>query len=185
MLAKWMAACLALLALAARPGKADTYYVNGGCGNDAWSGLSADCADPNGMDGPKATIQAAVDAAAPGDLVVVADGVYTGDGNGDIDFGGKAITVRSANGPAQCVIDCQGSESDPHRAFHFHSGELSDSQVVGFTIQGGYALAGGGILCDDSSPTLSKIILSGNVGEYGGGAIACYGSSPAIVNCLI
>jgi len=182
---KSMSACLALLALMTWPARGDTYHVNGACGNDAWSGLHADCDDPNGMDGPKATIQAAVDVAAPGDVVVVVDGVYTGDGNRDIDLGGKAITVRSANGPAYCVIDCQGSESNPHRAFHFHSGEQFDSAVRGFTIRGGYALAGGGILCDDSSPTLSKIILSGNVGEYGGGAIACYGSSPAILNCLI
>jgi hypothetical protein len=31
--------------------------------------------------------------------VIVADGTCTGTGNRDIDFGGKAITVRSQNGP--------------------------------------------------------------------------------------
>ncbi len=33
------------------------------------------------------TIQAAIDAAQPGDEVVIADGVYTGAGNKDLDFG--------------------------------------------------------------------------------------------------
>ena len=32
-----------------------TIYVNGACGDDAWTGLSPDCEAP---DGPKATIQA-------------------------------------------------------------------------------------------------------------------------------
>ena len=45
------------------------------------------------------TIQAAIDAAVDGDEVVVGDGVHTGAGNLDLDFGGKAITVRSAGGP--------------------------------------------------------------------------------------
>lgn len=57
------------------------------------------------------TIQAAINAAADGDTVMVADGVYTGDGNRNIDFKGKAITVMSENGPENCIIDCQGQIS--------------------------------------------------------------------------
>jgi len=53
------------------------------------------------------TIQAAIDAAVNGDEVLVADGVYTGPGNRDLNFGGRLIIVRSENGAADCVIDCE------------------------------------------------------------------------------
>jgi len=63
------------------------------------------------------TIQAAVDASYDGGVVEIADGVWTGPGNRDITFGGKAVTVRSVNGPEHCVIDCQGSAAEPHGGF--------------------------------------------------------------------
>jgi subtilisin family serine protease len=68
-------------------------------------------------------IQAAVDDAYDDDIVWVADGIYTGEGNRDIDFFGKAITVRSENGPDNCIIDCNGTESEPHRGFILHNSE--------------------------------------------------------------
>ncbi len=97
------------------------------------------------------TIQEAVDATENGDVVLVAPGTYTGDGSRDIDFGGKAITVKSEAGPETCIIDCQGSPNEPHRGFYFHSCEDANSIVQGFTITGGFAVgddsitaAGGG-----------------------------------------
>jgi len=56
---------------------------------------------------PYSTIQSAINACNNGDVVIVADGTYTGTGNRDIDFLGKAITVRSENGPGNCIVDCQ------------------------------------------------------------------------------
>ena len=114
-------------------------------------------------------IQAAIDAAAGGDTVLVSDGMYTGRGNRDIDFGGKAVVVMSETGPRATIIDCEGSELDPHRGFHFQSGEDSASVVRGFTIQGGYAEEGGGILCELSSPMIVDNVIRGNVATWGGG----------------
>ncbi|MBN2588373.1 MAG: hypothetical protein JXA96_00805, partial [Sedimentisphaerales bacterium] len=53
-------------------------------------------------------IQAAIDDANDGDIVLVAPGTYTGEGNRDIDFMGKAITVKSEYGPESCIIQCGG-----------------------------------------------------------------------------
>ena len=102
------------------------------------------------------TIQSAIDAANAGDTVIVAPGRYTGDGNRDIDFLGKAITVRSENGPENCIIDCNGTETEPHRGFLFHNGEDANSILDGFTIR--YA-AGEAILCGTEltqSPTITN-----------------------------
>jgi hypothetical protein len=79
------------------------------------------------------TIQQAIDVAQTGDTVLVYDGIYTGDGNKNLDFKGKKITVTSLNGPASTIIDCEGSG----RAFYFHSGETPDSVLSGFTIRNG------------------------------------------------
>lgn len=81
-------------------------------------------------DGPSGfnNIQAAIDDCVDGDVVIVAPGTYIGDGNRDIDFRGKAITVCSIdpNDPnivAATVIDCNGAQADRHRGFKFISGE--------------------------------------------------------------
>jgi hypothetical protein len=142
-------------------------------GNDAWTGLcetftAGDC-------GPKATIQAGIDAANnPGTVVLIADGTYTGDGNRDLDFGGKAITVRSASGdPTTCIINCAGQG----RGFYFHLGEGSDSVVEGLTITNGYSVTyGGAVYCASGcNPTFTNCAMSLNRAEYAGGGLYCAG----------
>lgn len=138
------------------------------------------------------TIQAAIDASADGDVITVANGTYTGEGNRDLDCQGKAITIQSQHGAANCTIDCQGSLADPHRGFSLYSGEGLATIIDGFTIINGYASGnsakGAAIYCNNaSSPIIRNCIFQNNtvVGDYsGGGAIGCgSGSNTQITNC--
>ena len=68
-------------------------------------------------------IQQALDAAQSGDTVILCDTTYSGDGNRDLDYGGKDLIVQSEGGvPENCVINCGGSASASHRGFYFHMG---------------------------------------------------------------
>jgi parallel beta-helix repeat protein len=128
------------------------------------------------------TIQEAIDAADAGNTVLVSDGIYTGTGNKNLDFKGKAITVKSSGGAENCIIDCENSG----RGFHFHSREEANSVVEGFTIRNGSADIGGAVYCDYSSPTITNCTLSGNTAEWDGGAVCCdSSSSPTITNCTL
>jgi parallel beta-helix repeat protein len=136
------------------------------------------------------TIQSAIDAATNGDVVEIEDGTYTGDGNKDLDFFGKAITVRSASGaPDLCVIDCESSG----RGFIFQSGEGPDSQVQGLTVTNGLPPdadpSGGAIYAIESSPTFENCIFRSNItaSVYGanGGAIYTLDSALTLRRCII
>ncbi|MBM3286366.1 MAG: hypothetical protein FJY88_03305 [Candidatus Eisenbacteria bacterium] len=84
------------------------------------------------------TIQAGLDAVVPGDVIELTAGTYTGDGNRDLDFLGKDVTVRSQTGdPATCVLDGGGSETDPHKVFHLRNGETGQALLEGIQITGG------------------------------------------------
>jgi len=146
-----------------------------------------------------ATIQRAIDAAADGDIVEVAPGTYRGDGNWDIDFRGKAITVRSNAGSERTIIDCAGQN---HRGFYFHRAEGPSSVLRGFTIIGalvpGSAIppdnmpwssspahpVGGGIYCEFSSPSIVDCVIKQCAAALGGG-IGSVGGAPAIIDCVI
>jgi len=126
------------------------------------------------------TIQAGIDAVKDGDTVLVADGTYKGDGNKNLDFAGKAITVKSENGAEYCIIHCEGDG----RGFYFHSGETSEAVVCGFTITNGLSEYGGGINCENSSPTIKYNKIIKNSATWGAG-ICCNNSSPVISNNII
>jgi predicted outer membrane repeat protein len=134
-------------------------------------------------------IQQAIDVSWDGGTVWVADGTYTGVGNHNIDFRGKAITVRSEDGPENCIINSYGGR---YSGFVFLSGEGPNSVLDGFTItncHGRYVddwyegYRGGGIFCSDSSPTIQNCIIRNNSGYMGGGMYN-WNSSPAVTNCV-
>jgi len=126
------------------------------------------------------TIQAAIDAAGPGETVQVADGTYTGAGNKDLDFKGKGILVTSVNGPDKTIIDCENLG----RGAFFQSNEKKDSVLEGFTITRGFAADGGAIYCDGTSPILRNLkITDSSASGYGGGIYAHQGAKPLIEDC--
>ncbi|MBE9507872.1 MAG: hypothetical protein IMY86_07455 [Chloroflexi bacterium] len=143
------------------------------------------------------TIQAAVAASEDGDTVELTDGTFTGAGNRDIDFLGKSITIRSQGAdPLHCIIDCEGTEADPHRGFLFCSGEGIGSILEGLTIANGMARQeingheGGAVYCGaGASPVVVNCRFVGNAasgppGGGAGGAVACLdNSAPVFVSC--
>jgi hypothetical protein len=148
--------------------------------------------DANGT-GEYPTIQAGIDDSNNGDVIVLCPGRYTGPGNREIDFKGKAITVRSTdpNDPnivATTIIDC----NDMSRGFYFHSYEDANSVLAGLTVANGYPGSranGGGIYCYQSSPLITNCTFRenrfklGGCGGGNGGGMYNLQSNPTLIDC--
>lgn len=120
------------------------------------------------------TIQGAIDAAVSGSVIVVAPGTY----NERIDFLGKAVTVRSSNGPGSTIINGSGSTGSVVTAV---SGEGPATVLEGFTITGGNALEGGGMRNVGSSPTVRDCHFTGNAASDRGGGMYNHDGTPTII----
>ena len=119
-----------------------------------WASGAASGANTLKVPDEYASIQDAIDAATTSDTVVVGDGTYLlGIGREHFDFNGKAITVKSENGPEKCIIDCQ----DNGNGFYFHTGEGQASELSGFTITN--ASGDGAIVCKGGSRSLPTAFL--------------------------
>jgi len=126
------------------------------------------------------TIQIALDTTPDWGTIIVGPGVY----EENIDFNGKNIHLKSANGAKRTIID--GNRSGA--VVTFQNGE-EYATLNGFTITNGASTASGGIRCVNSSPTIkNNIIVDNDVqGSYcGGAAIYCYSDSyPLIIDNII
>ena len=120
------------------------------------------------------TIQQAIDAANTGDVILVSPGTYLE----NIDYHGKAVSVRSASGSARTIID--GSNAGP--VVTFQTGEGVHSTLSGFTIQHGSASFGAGVTLTFASATITRNVFRNNAQGSGGfgAAIGGNGSSPVI-----
>lgn len=134
------------------------------------------------------TIQEAIDAAEPGDTILVGPGTYLE----NIDFKGKGIIVISTAGPVLTVID-GGSPDDPDygSVVSFISKEGEDTLLQGFTLTNGTGnlttglYRGGGVYCHESHPTLVNNHITNNEADMGAGIYCKYFSSPTIIDCAV
>ncbi len=159
--------------------QATTYYVDAELGKEEYNGL---CPTKVGETcGPKPSIRSAILLATDGDEIVVADGVYVGLQNSNQGFYGASIHLRSANGPANCIIDVGGWLS----GFYFHANEGPDAIVDGFTITGGHATNGGGLRCAGASPTFQNcMFIENNANDRGAGVFCSDDGHPTLINCV-
>ena len=115
-------------------------------------------------DGPAhfRTIQAAIDSASDGDVVVVQPGTY----GEQVIFNGRRVTVRSSNPDDPIVVRETVITSRSGASVVFDFGEDRRSVLQGFTITS----PGHGIYCKASAPTISGNVIqscakSGIAGE--------------------
>ena len=124
-----------------------------------------------------AAIQAAIDAAADGDVIIVSPGRYVE----NIDFLGKGITVQSTNPEdneivAATIIDGNQAGS----CVTIDNGR--DCALRGFTITNGTAGAfGGGIYCNCTTVLIAGNRIVNNHATYWGGGVAVFDSESVIM----
>jgi len=126
------------------------------------------------------TIQAAINASAPGDHVVLASGIY----NQAVDLLGKRVTLRSTNPDnedvvAATILDGSGL---PKSIVTCSQGETEETVIRGLTMRGGITgtnesgvTRGGAIYCRLSGPQIVQCVFENNRAGLGGAVGTYYG----------
>jgi len=149
---------------------AKTIYISDVDGDDLWGGTSWG-------DALKSIGRGIFDA-QDGDMLLLADGTYSGANNTNLDFGGKQILIRSDNGYTNCIIDCQGAG----RAFTLQSGEDIISGLDGIKIVNGYVADGNGgaVYIANSSPYIQGCVFEYCTVEQVAAPEFCVGGAIAV-----
>ena len=135
------------------------------------------------------TIQAGIDASVDGDTVLVQPGTYLE----NINYNGKNITVGSLFLTTQDTSYITSTIIDGNQTgsvVRFENAEERSACISGVTIKNGmtleplYGFKGGGIYCDDSSPTIDHAIIANNYADNGGGISINLGA-PLITNTIV
>ncbi len=117
--------------------------------------------------GDAPTIQAGIDSSRDGDLVLVYPGTYYE----HIDFHGKNVHLKSDHGPESTIVDGSLSAGP---AVTFQSGETREASIESLTITGGTGTpnpvlsVGGGIYCQDASPSIIGNAIRNNTAGFPG-----------------
>ncbi len=141
---------------------AGTIYVSTQ-GNDAWNGLSA-AYDPGTGNGPKATIQNAIDTVTDNGTISVAAGTYKENLyiNKDVYLMGAGSDSTIIDGmQKESVIRLFGSAMEPFNQFAL--------TVNGFTLTNGKGTYGGGIYNYGGILFLINTEITANMATHGGG----------------
>ena len=125
------------------------------------------------------TIQDAVDAANPGDQILVTNGVYqtgsrlTSDGTQNRVVVTNSITVQAVNGPSVTTINGLNTI----RCVYLSNGAV----LAGFTLTSGTAANGGGLFCASTDELVSNCQLGHNSASHAGGGA----NGGTLNNCML
>jgi len=130
-------------------------------------------------------IQAAIDAIADGDSLLVHPGAYIE----NINYNGRKIVMGSlylTTGDTSFISSTIIDGNQNGSVVTFENSEDSTAQLIGLTITNGSSAFGGGIHCNNSSsPRLTNLQITYNTADSAGGGIYCFESSPDIVEGIV
>ncbi|MBI1826846.1 MAG: right-handed parallel beta-helix repeat-containing protein [Planctomycetes bacterium] len=179
-----------------------TIYIDDDAPGDPGPGnpMVSDPLEDGSAQHPYDSIQKAVNRSFPGDSVLLQDGTFTGNGNHDVDYGGRDITIRCANGLGHCTVDLQNLS---YNAFIFQTHETRSARLEGIwiinpsiqPIPPGYYSPPAPIITNGTGPTIESCEIDFNASQapiyntpYSSGPNAVYlteGSTPRFHNCRV